>query len=495
MSPEQAEGRSVDARSDVFSFGSVLYEMLTGRRPFEGDNAIEVLLKQTKEVATPVQKVAPNVPATVSQVVEKCMAKVAAARYQTAADLAADLEKILSGGRPKIVLEIEDVMARMQEIARNEAAAAKPAHRPVVVVSAAVVLVCVTAIGMMVALPDVNSAAADTVLSFPMQQLSEDIVVGRKALADADEFAAKYPDRIDLVLRRYDEVAQRHGEALGAELIAARDKAQFDFDKRCAAGFAKARSDADELARKGDTVGAAQALLAFPPELRKGKPGEEWSAEIARAMNQVRMSTAMAYVPAGSLAAGPAGANKEVPGFLIDLTEVSNAEYAAFVREKSARAPAHWGGAEAPVTQREAPVVGITPAEAAAYAAWKGKRLPTGLEWERACRGDENLAYPWGNEFDAGRCVSRSSPKHELVPVRTFPGGRSPFGALNMAGNAAEWVADTSSDPLVGVGHEVRGGSAKSHASACSAISRYFLPEETSAPELLVGFRCAKDVK
>src|SRR5207237_4709197 len=114
-----------------------------------GDSAIEVLLKQTKDIAPPVQKLVPTTPAPVSQVVEKCMAKSANARYASAADLAGDLEKILSGGRPKIVLEIEDVMARMQEIARAEAqSAVGVSKKPMLVVSTAVVLVCVTAIVM-----------------------------------------------------------------------------------------------------------------------------------------------------------------------------------------------------------------------------------------------------------------------------------------------------------------------------------------------------------
>jgi formylglycine-generating enzyme required for sulfatase activity len=66
---------------------------------------------------------------------------------------------------------------------------------------------------------------------------------------------------------------------------------------------------------------------------------------------------------------------------------------------------------------------------------------------------------------------------------------------LNMAGNAAEWVADVANDPILGVGHEVRGGSAKSHPTACSTTAAYFVPEDTNDPELLIGFRCAKDAK
>jgi formylglycine-generating enzyme required for sulfatase activity len=494
MSPEQIDGRHVDGRADIYSLGCTLYVMLTGRRPFEGDNAIDVLLKQTKDVAPPVSRIAAHVPASVSKLVEKCMAKLPAGRYQSSADLVADLDKILSGGRPQIVVEIEDVMARMQEIARTESAAQRaPGQKPAVVVSAALGVVCVTAIAIALSLPDVNAAAADAILNLPRRVATEEHADARQALAEADAFAAKYPDRLDLVMRRYGEVAKRHGDVLGAELIAARDKVQNDFDRRCAAAFTKAREQSDNLAHRGEVVAAAGILFTMPPELRIGKPGADWTAEVDRAFNQVRMSTGMAYVPAGKLPSSNGAPGKEVPAFLIDLTEVTNAEYAAFVKEKGARAPSHWGGAEPPPSAKELPVVGVTPAEAAAYAAWKGKRLPTAAEWTRAARGDEGLLYPWGAEFDAARCVSRASLRHDLVPVRTFPGGRSPFGVLNMAGNAAEWVADASSDPLVGIGHEVRGGSSRSHPTACSGAASYLLPEDTNDPELMIGFRCARN--
>jgi eukaryotic-like serine/threonine-protein kinase len=494
MSPEQIDGRHVDGRADIYSLGCTLYVMLTGRRPFEGENAIDVLLKQTKDIAPPVSRIAAHVPASVSKLVEKCMAKLPAGRYQSSADLVADLDKILAGGRPQIVVEIEDVMARMQEIARSEAAAQRaPGQKPAVVVSAALGVVCLTAIVMTLSLPDVNAAAADAILNLPKRVQTEEHADARQALAEAEAFAAKYPDRLDLVMRRYGEVAKRYGDVLGAELIAARDKVQTDFDRRCSLAFTKVRSQEDELAHKGDVVGAAAVLFTMPAELRIGKPGEDWAAEVERALNQVRMSTGMAYVPAGRLASAGGGQPKDVGAFLLDLTEVTNADYAAFVKEKGARAPSHWGGAEPPASARDLPVVGVTPAEAAAYAAWKGKRLPTAAEWERAARGDDGLLYPWGNEFDMARCVSRVSLRRDLVPVRTFPGGRSPYGVLNMAGNAAEWVADASSDPLVGIGHEVRGGSAKSHPTACSGAASYLLPEDTNDPDLMIGFRCARN--
>jgi formylglycine-generating enzyme required for sulfatase activity/tRNA A-37 threonylcarbamoyl transferase component Bud32 len=496
MSPEQIDGRRVDGRADIYALGCTLYVMLTGRKPFDGESTIEVLLRQTKDVATPVQKLVPELPASVSQVVEKCMAKAARARYQTADDLASDLDKILSGERPKIVVEIEDVMARMQEISRTEVEPHKSvARRPAVVVSAALVLVAVAAISMMVALPEVNMSAAAT-LAFPPSRETKSLLDARRALTEADRFAAKHMDDADLVQQRYDDVERAHGDVLGAELVAARERAKTEFDARCASELATARDAADDAVKRGDVVAAARAIHGFPANYRRGKSGETWAAEAAKIENQIRTATGMAYVPAGRVPALRAGeTGVDVAAFLVDLTEVSNAEYAAFVKEKAARAPSHWGGVEPRVAIRELPVVGVTPAEAAAYAAWKGKRLPTAYEWERAARGDAGYAYPWGPEFDAARCASRVQVRRDLVPVRTFPGGRSPFGVMNMAGNAAEWVADVSNDPLVGVGHEVRGGSAKSHPSACTAIARYYLPEDTNDPDLLVGFRCAKDTK
>ena len=493
MSPEQIDGRHVDGRADIYSLGCTLYVMLTGRKPFEGDSAIEVLLKQTKDVATPVQKVVPTIPGSVSQVVEKCMTKNPAGRYATAADLAADLDKILSGGRPKIVVEIEDVMARMQEVARAEIAAQRHfTQRPAVVVSAAIVLVCVTAIVMTIAMPDIDSAAAESILRMPAQAQNAALAEAREELARAGEFAAKNAGRIDLIDKRYEDVSRKYGATLGTELTAAHERAQMDFERRCAAEFEKVRKRADELTAAGDLVGATNALFSFPADMRRAKPGESWGEDIGRALVQVRQSTGMSYVPAGRCGTVESGA-KEIAAFLIDVTEVSNADWAAFVKEKGARTPSAWGGSEPPPVARDLPVVGITPAEAAAYAAWKGKRLPTAAEWERAARGDEALVYPWGNDFDPARCITRAASRQALVPVKTFPGGRSPFGAYNMAGNAAEWVADTCDDPLRGVGHEVRGGSSLSHPSACTTFASYLLPEDTDDPKLLVGFRCARD--
>jgi serine/threonine protein kinase len=91
MSPEQAQGRPVDVRSDVFSFGSLLYEMVTGRRPFAGDSTVGVLARIVGEDATPPARLNSSVPAELDAIVQRCLRKDAGRRYQTMADLRAAL--------------------------------------------------------------------------------------------------------------------------------------------------------------------------------------------------------------------------------------------------------------------------------------------------------------------------------------------------------------------------------------------------------------------
>jgi hypothetical protein len=109
-----------------------------------------------------------------------------------------------------------------------------------------------------------------------------------------------------------------------------------------------------------------------------------------------------------------------------------------FVQKKSDAAPPHWHDSRPPAGQEEFPVVNVTWAEAAAYAAWKGKRLPLETEWERAARGTNGVVFPWGNTWNASAAALQFSPG----PVGTREEDVSPAGCRDMAGNVAEWTAD-----------------------------------------------------
>lgn len=111
MSPEQANGEKLDGRSDLFSTGIVLYQMLTGRRPFRGDSLVAVATRITTEDPPPITKQRPDVPASLRRVVDRCLAKQPGNRFQTGRELSDALAKVLAEldeiarekNRPRIV--------------------------------------------------------------------------------------------------------------------------------------------------------------------------------------------------------------------------------------------------------------------------------------------------------------------------------------------------------------------------------------------------------
>lgn len=101
MSPEQAAGRNIDARSDIFSFGVVLHEMLTGKRPFAGDTWQEVIISINRDPVEPVSKRRPDVPADLDHLLARCLVKSPLDRYRKCRDLLEDIELLLAGSSPQ----------------------------------------------------------------------------------------------------------------------------------------------------------------------------------------------------------------------------------------------------------------------------------------------------------------------------------------------------------------------------------------------------------
>ncbi len=142
-------------------------------------------------------------------------------------------------------------------------------------------------------------------------------------------------------------------------------------------------------------------------------------------------------------------------GYWIDKYEVTNRAFKAFVddggyHDKALWSEAGWKWLSSQFTDQlpryclgnlpDHPAACITWYEAEAYARWRGGRLPTEAEWEYAARGPQALVYPWGNEFDSSRCNVVDGKG--MKAVGSYPTGASWAGALDMAGNAMEWVAD-----------------------------------------------------
>ena len=132
--------------------------------------------------------------------------------------------------------------------------------------------------------------------------------------------------------------------------------------------------------------------------------------------------------------------------FYIDKYEVTRLQYYIFCQATDYKSPHIWGGEKFPDGTGNHPVSHVSFYDAAAYAEWAGKRLPTEAEWEKTARGPDHYIYPWGNEFDFSSAnVSPSAKKKQgrgLKPVGSFPQGVSFYGTYDMVGNVWEWVWD-----------------------------------------------------
>ena len=94
MSPEQVRGEKLDERTDLFSFGVILYEMATGRRAFTGDTAESLHDAILNRTPTAAQELNPDLPTELQEVIQKCLQKDRNLRYQSAAEIRSDLERV-----------------------------------------------------------------------------------------------------------------------------------------------------------------------------------------------------------------------------------------------------------------------------------------------------------------------------------------------------------------------------------------------------------------
>ncbi len=135
-----------------------------------------------------------------------------------------------------------------------------------------------------------------------------------------------------------------------------------------------------------------------------------------------------------------------LPAYYIDLYEVTNLQYKAFMNATGHRSPAHFRNRTYPAGKADHPVTYVTWYDARDYCTWAGKRLPTEAEWEKAARGTDGRMFPWGNEFNINYANTpqrwaRLGREGDTTPVGAFPQGRSPYGLYDMSGNVWEWTA------------------------------------------------------
>ena len=228
----------------------------------------------------------------------------------------------------------------------------------------------------------------------------------------------------------------------------------------------------------------------------------------------------MVRVPAGTFVRGTLEMGKDarpvrkltLSGFYIDRFEVTNQLYDKFCRKTGHAPPERHAGEQAVLDRSDHPVVGVTWQDAADYARWAGKRLPTEAEWEKAARGPDGRRFPWGDEAVGKpvRCnladgfAGDPDGYQYTAPGGKFPLGVSFYGAHDMAGNVWEWCSDWYDEsyypvaperdpagPERGRLHVSRGGSFMTYMPHdLLAGKRRGAPPNVREPDQ--GFRCAR---
>jgi len=228
-----------------------------------------------------------------------------------------------------------------------------------------------------------------------------------------------------------------------------------------------------------------------------------------------KSSPDMVLIPAGEFVMGKNTAGKTdwqpehkvyLDAFYMDIHEVTNRQYFDFCTKTKNALPEFWGESrfKCSLEYPDHPVVGVSSVDAAKYAAWCGKRLPTEAEWEYSARGGlENNNFPWGNQIDS-TMVNYGKKYKTTLKVGSFkPNG---YGLYDMGGNVWEWTSDnydgdyyrdspdrSPTGPQSGRFRVIRGGSWHSGAMCVQTYYRNGL--SPSWVDFAVGFRCVKDAK
>lgn len=487
MSPEQARGSPADTRSDIFSLGCVLYEMLTGRRAFSRPTAPETLTAILNEDPPDVSESGKPIPAGLSRLLRRCLEKNPEERLQAARDLAFDLRSILSDSETSSGQRADDALPRPAEALRprsvtSPAPIARPRGNRVFLfggIAVAVLLLIAAALLARRAQENrrfraMTSGLESAAAAGRLDEVSD--LLRAKGLNLEDPRLAAMASKVAGTLSVTSDPA-------GAAVAVTRAQP--------VAGFASRREIPIGRAPVAARLVAGEYFIRLtsgqmnPVEfLAAVEPGKE--LRVARKLLPASSAAeGMSFVEEGQSAVsrdGPA-----VPGFLIDRNEVTNAQFLkfsgaggyrdqtfwpetlivngkptpwaaavkAFVDRTGLPGPRYWSGGSFPEGKGDHPVVGVSWYEAIAYARWLGKELPTREQWWRAALGDTRSAFPWGN--DARTAESRAN--FSLVgtrPVGSYPLGVSPFGCFDMAGNVREWLREPASDPAL---RSVVGGS------------------------------------
>lgn len=207
--------------------------------------------------------------------------------------------------------------------------------------------------------------------------------------------------------------------------------------------------------------------------------------------------------------------------YYIDKYEVTNGEYARYIKETNSKPPQHWKNGKYPEGEEHYPVDYLSYEEVQGYAKWAGKRLPTEWEWEKAARGPgveiytdrqerpifyiRAIRYPFGDEYNPEYCNTLESGKGRTISVYELPTkSASPYGAIGMCGNVAEWTSSWY-DKYPGQPYElngygkffkvIRGGSYRDSAQEGLVYHRSYGGIPNLKEDKKAGFRLVKEIR